>query len=353
MDINDQQKHSHAGFTLVELLVVIAIIGILMALLLPAVQAAREAARRMQCTNHLKQIGLAVHNHHDTFNRFPAESTCGNDPLPTALRPRTACFRVRILPFVERESTADLVDLNQESLTDEERNLLGSHKIPFFLCPSNEKQECDIGSWTDDSGAPVAKYASHYYGVPGALGKIPGTNAYYQVGPLQTAYSAMGGRVTTGPHANTGVIILNGLLSFASVTDGTSNTFMVGEISWSGFGGHYDWARGTMVSAAGIPMVSAKGIAYDWPVNYGKKKSEADTLTLTFNLPDGTEDTRNYPVRGQNTAGHGVGGFGSNHSGGCNFVYADGSVHFVGESTAPSVLLSGASRGHGESVTMP
>ncbi|MDR1923918.1 MAG: DUF1559 domain-containing protein [Planctomycetaceae bacterium] len=209
-------------------------------------------------------------------------------------------------------------------------------------------------TFTDsDDGITKNKYASHYYGIAGALGMVPGTSNYYRVGLLQTAYTAMNGRVVTGPHADSGVIVLNGMLGFESVSDGTSNTFMAGEISWDGYGGHYDWARGTMGSAAGAPMVSAKGLAYNLIINYGKKKSATDTISLTFKLPDGTDDTQNYPVRGQNLAGCGVGSFGSNHPGGCHFLYTDASVHFVNESTVSDVLLGGASRDYGEVVTLP
>jgi len=348
------RKHKNA-FTLVELLVVIAIIGMLIALLLPAVQAAREAARRMQCQNHLKQIALAVHNHHDTKGTLPTE--CSYDTTDRELLPIGMNWRVRILPFVEQQNVANIVDLNDSevaagtplALKDLARYRWSSNRIPFYLCPSNGQAIADMQPSFTDNGETKSKYTSHYYGVPGALGIIPGTtNVYYSVADTMTAYSAMGGRVVVGPHADNGVIIINGRLTLGSITDGTSNTFLVGEISWNDFGGHYEWSRGTMVSAAGATMVSAKGIAYEWSLNYGKNKETTDTLEKTFLLPNGESDTQKYPVKGQNTAGSGVGGFGSNHPGGCFFALCDGSVQYVNETIASDSLLGFASRDGGE-----
>ena len=348
------------GFTLVELLVVIAIIGLLIGLLLPAVQMAREAARRMQCQNHLKQIALAVHNHHEMKNTLPAE--CSYNTNDSELLPIGLNWRVRILPFVEQQNVANLVDLNDSSvasgnpltLLDLARYRWSSNRIPFYLCPSNSTALMDnyppqmSNTFTDD-GVTRNKYTSHYYGVPGALGIRPGTtNSYYSVADTMTAYAAMGGRVVVGPHANNGIIIINGRLSLGSITDGTSNTFLVGEISWDDFGGHYEWSRGTMASQAGATMVSAKGIAYDWSINYGRDKEPTYTTGKTFLLPNGTPDTQNYPVKGQSTAGSSVGGFGSNHTGGCYFALCDGSVRFVSETIASDTLLGLASRNGGE-----
>ena len=342
------------AFTLVELLVVIAIIGILISLLLPAVQAAREAARRMQCQNHLKQIALAVHNHHDTKKTLPAE--CSYNTSDNELLPRCMNWRVRILPFVEMQNVANLVDLSDPSvysptdpqaLVDSARYQWASNRISFYLCPSQSNDIADI----KPPGNIVIEdqYASHYYGVSGALGGIPGTtDSYYHVADTMTAYAAMGGRVVVGPHADSGTVIINGRLNLGAISDGTSNTFLVGEISWNDYGGHYEWSRGTMPSAAGATMVSAKGVAYDWPINYGKNKLPTDTISKTFLLPNGTPDTQNYPVKGQNTAGSGVGGFGSNHPGGCHFALCDGSVQYVSETISSDNLMGLASRNVGE-----
>ena len=363
ISITQRSLTIRTGFTLVELLVVIAIIGMLIALLLPAVQAAREAARRMTCQNHLKQIALAIHNHHDTKNTLPAE--CSYDTTEHELLPIGLNWRVRILPFVEQQSVANLVNLsdtniadgNPLTLKDLARNRWSTNRIPFYLCPSNGNALMDnyppqmSNTFTEpDTGETKNKYASHYYGVPGALGLKPRTtNSYYSIGNTITAYTALGGRVVVGPHANNGAIIVNGTLTLGSITDGTSNTFLIGEISWDNFGGHYEWSRGTMMSATNPsnPMVSAKGIAHDWSLNYGKNKETTHTRPVTFS-PDAP---LNYPVKGQSTAGSSVGGFGSNHTGGCHFAFGDGAVRFVSETISSDNLLGLASRNGGESVS--
>ncbi|MDR0326934.1 MAG: DUF1559 domain-containing protein [Planctomycetaceae bacterium] len=350
------------GFTLVELLVVIAIIGMLIALLLPAVQATREAARRMQCQNHLHQIAMAIQHHYDAKGSLPAESSFSTTETecPAELLPLGFNWRARILPFIEQQNVANIVDLSDPNILVDDSTLAryrwSSHRIPVYLCPSSGEvlaanyPPLMLNAFTDN-GEIKNKHTSHYYGVAGALGIKPGTtDSYYSVAETATAYAEMGGQVVVGPHTDNGAIIINSRLTMSSLTDGTSNTFLTGEISWSDFGGHYEWSRGTMETVAGAPMVSAKGIAYDWGINYGRKKATTDTLEKTFFLSDGTPDTRNYPVKGQNAAGSGVGGFGSNHAGGCLFAFGDGSVRFISETTSSDNLLGMASRNGGEAA---
>jgi prepilin-type N-terminal cleavage/methylation domain-containing protein len=133
--VNDRRKHlvfpqnsyNSFGFTLVELLVVIAIIGVLIALLLPAVQAAREAARRMQCSNHLKQIGLAVHNFHDTQNGLPPVGF-GSSAMGGAMR--TTIWAL-ILPFAEQQSLYDFLNTADSSIAVQHRlPELGRMELP-------------------------------------------------------------------------------------------------------------------------------------------------------------------------------------------------------------------------------
>src|SRR4051812_16337754 len=123
------------GFTLIELLVVIAIIGVLIALLLPAVQAAREAARRMQCTNNLKQVGLALHNYHDVWGRFPMGSVQVDSPNGSYRRP----FLSSLLPFLEQRNLFDSYNYDLSFQVDQNETTRTSI-VAVFACPSDSQQ---------------------------------------------------------------------------------------------------------------------------------------------------------------------------------------------------------------------
>lgn len=143
-------KRRYRGFTLVELLVVIAIIGILIALLLPAVQAAREAARRSQCSNNLKQFGLALHNYHDTYKAFPAGAGPGVRPNPssTAHQGWNAWGGIAgLLPFIEQAPLADLIvwDIYWND-TGSGNRVVADTLIPSFQCPSDPGFMLDYGN---------------------------------------------------------------------------------------------------------------------------------------------------------------------------------------------------------------
>lgn len=146
------QSSLKKGFTLVELLVVIAIIGVMVGLLLPAVQAAREAARRMSCGNNMKQIGLGLHNYESTYKRLPLNRSWGNiwpDPSPVGPGVRSISWIVGVLPFIEQQAVYDIIDFNFES-TNDPRNgpafnspppfsnaAVARTVIPSLRCPSD------------------------------------------------------------------------------------------------------------------------------------------------------------------------------------------------------------------------
>jgi len=322
------------GFTLVELLVVIAIIGMLIAILLPAVQMAREAARRTTCTDHLRQLATAARNHHDIHQALPAESYFdGTIFASDHINKAHASYRVRLLPFIGQ--TAVLQNL-PESLED-----LALVSIPIFFCPSNPKRLVDIGC-TDGWD----RHASHYYGIAGAIGYNPDGEPY-PTDPSQEniAVESPRGTMFLGPFANTGTIIIDGQVSFDSITDGLSNTLLFGEISWADYGAHFNWARGTAISNENNPvtaLASAKGMMKNFPINAGKNESLQVVL-------DWEGRQYNVPTRGR-AAGHGISGFGSDHVGGANFVHADGSVRFYNQATDTTLLMHLSTRNGGETI---
>ena len=204
-----------SGFTLVELLVVIAIIGILIALLLPAVQAAREAARRSQCTNHLKQLGLAIHNYHDTFKVFPPGVFADglNDSLNTP--PHSMSWMPTLLPFMEQQALYDQLKPYMET-----RNSSGfptdlfNTVIPTLMCPSDPVKR-KTGVVHNTGGAdPPPDYDDGFHG-----------NYLLCNGSQQ---------VTEGSGGNSrdmnGMFYYLSNIDMAAVRDGTSNTVMSSEI---------------------------------------------------------------------------------------------------------------------------
>jgi prepilin-type N-terminal cleavage/methylation domain-containing protein len=203
------------GFTLVELLVVIAIIGILVALLLPAIQAAREAARRTECSNNLKQMGIALQNYHDTYGVFPPGGiSCGNCNF-TYGNPHWTTWTIAILPFMEEESLYGAYDQNRHNCTDENRPVLQTI-VDSYLCPS----DVNVTKLQRPASGP-----RRYDYAPGSYRAVSGVT-----------------RRRGGPHFDEGQnnnekdrgllhTVYNKWSSerMADVIDGTSNTIIVGE----------------------------------------------------------------------------------------------------------------------------
>jgi prepilin-type N-terminal cleavage/methylation domain-containing protein/prepilin-type processing-associated H-X9-DG protein len=182
-------RRSRLGFTLVELLVVIAIIGVLVALLLPAVQAARESARRMQCSNNVKQLGLGMHNYHDAMGAFPPARVNGPQYSAHAL----------LLPFIEQQNIADRIDYKL-SWNHANNALARGTLVPTFTCPSDPQQDVPLG------------WAGNNYRIN------QGSNILFGLPPTDPSDG------NYGMPAPNGVALLDQRITFASVTDGTSNT---------------------------------------------------------------------------------------------------------------------------------
>ena len=241
------------GFTLVELLVVIAIIGVLVALLLPAVQAAREAARRMQCSNHLKQIGLALQNYHDTFNSLPfgarARYVQDTNRVPTGQTWGPSWY-VGLLSFCEQKPLSDLLEaamLKNPNITDL-TNTTGrvafhvkDQKIPWILCPSSPLPQTEVLRNARRNG--ITSVVPSYVGISGATNhnlnrlttEIPfmETRLKPKQGVPKNANQNVNGSAAppTSQQSWGGMLTPNECYGMAAAIDGTSNTMVVSEQS--------------------------------------------------------------------------------------------------------------------------
>jgi prepilin-type N-terminal cleavage/methylation domain-containing protein len=244
------------GFTLIELLVVIAIIAILIALLLPAVQQAREAARRTQCRNNLHQLGLALHNYHDTHGCFPP-GTIGNCENYNAANNQNTSPLVHLLPFIDESSLYNAVN-HGLTYAHWANTTVQGQKLAQYLCPSYS----DTIIYThNDRCTPGAGFSF----------KAAVTN-YVGVAGWRTATTCV---------PNNGIFFNNSRVRIRDIRDGTSNTAAYGELSkpYSGDSRHSPWMRGTAIEGSGgikctrytpNQFVNTGVLAYDWtnyPIN--------------------------------------------------------------------------------------
>ncbi len=248
------------GFTLVELLVVIAIIGVLVALLLPAVQAAREAARRMQCGNNLKQIGLGLQNYHDVFNSLPYGARArriAGDP-GVGLRSTTQwgpSWYVGILPFCEQKNLSDVIE--QLSVRSPGFNLAANNtntsvawaahnqKISWMLCPSSPLPQMETPNRRESFSRRILTVPT-YVGISGAhrtersnRGNRVSNERRFDEQRGRPGIYASGGPSERGRWSNSGLLTVNEAFNMAAAIDGTSNTMIVSEI------GDYFYRGGT------------------------------------------------------------------------------------------------------------
>ncbi|QDT63835.1 DUF1559 domain-containing protein [Calycomorphotria hydatis] len=308
-------KKSPTGFTLIELLVVIAIIAILIALLLPAVQQAREAARRSQCKNNLKQLGLALHNYNDIYGRLPNGclfADLGADGPSNANR---TTWMTRILPQMEQTALFERMDFNNKRSSGSwDSNNVRAEKIATYRCPTDTGTVATTGR---DGYAPtsyVACIGNSYrlYGDGGTTASAAKGHGSYIVGNGTWA------RTVLNNGTEEAVFASNSQCRFRDITDGLSNTMAVSECL-AGSEVKY-LSSGDTNNCEGNAGSFNNNRGYSWL--YGDTATWTYTTTRTPNSR--TADCERFAVY-LNMAAR------SNHIGGVQVLMADGSVHFVSE----------------------
>ena len=290
-------RRSSSGFTLIELLVVIAIIAVLIALLLPAVQQAREAARRTQCKNHLRQIGLAIHNYHDVFQTIPPGWVGVTSNLVDVQGVNGWGWAARLLPHLEQTALYNSINFDVP-VGSPANSTPRKRAIAIFRCPSDVGPEM----WTTNAAGtsnPLAEVAAATYS--GVFGK----DEIEECDGLSVGESC---------HSD-GLFYLNSFIRFSDVTDGLSSTLMVGErLTRPNHGWFYTWTG--VISGGEDPIIRILG------------------------------DTDITPNRDQVHMDE----FASYHTGGAQFVMGDGAVRFVSNSIDLNLYRGLASRAGGEVV---
>lgn len=321
------------AFTLIELLVVIAIIAVLIGLLLPAVQKVREAAARMKCKNNMKQIGLALHNYHDSTNRFPPGYLATN-PGPGLSDDHGPGWgwAAHILPHLEQDNLYRQIQFNRD-ITDPVHANVRSVSISVYLCPSDPGSLIFATNILNDpapysnqlrdaSGNPLEFARANYVGVFGKP-EISPDPGYLSQEPVRGL-------------SQRGMLYRNSAVRMSDVSDGTSNTLFVGERStnlayatWTG-----------AVTGAQVPPRMPNSL------NFGPEG--APVLVLGH-----TGDDADLPAHTPNSSICHVDDFWSYHSQGVNFLMVDGSVRSINDGIDPKIWRGISTRAGGEPVGLP
>lgn len=321
------RHHQARGFTIIEVIVVFIILVVLASLLVPSCRRAREAARRTQCKNNLKQIGLALHNYHDAHGVFPPGAESPHELMPN--------WRLRLFPELDHNPlyiSLDLTSPNRSFSGNSEHanaTVLSGHVMPMYRCPSSTlNPSADLGNNPHHIQTPM------YVGVSGAYpdpaGRIVGSASSY------------GGQFT-----NNGVMLHNDVIGMRDIKDGTSNTMMVAEQSGkvggkdlrSGYSGGYGGCHFLRLQDA---TPTTEPVSETYP-----NGAESWTVGLT---------SIQYPVNAEKTDAGSDQNFDANtvinsfHTGGVQILLCDGSVRFISNTINFEILRRLATRDDGLSV---
>jgi prepilin-type N-terminal cleavage/methylation domain-containing protein/prepilin-type processing-associated H-X9-DG protein len=321
------RRPNRAAFTLVELLVVIAIIGILIALLLPAVQAARESARRTQCQNNLKQLGLAVQMYHDTWGRYPYVRSGGGNNRHT--------WALLLMSYLEQESVMDVYksDLPGVNKTDGLNNHSNPNppatpdpqmvaargtQVRAFFCPTRRVLPSLSPITGPANPTGTTGVASDYAACSGDANTTPTTSGIFQI-------------ISSPPHMGPPFEARGPVVRINDVLDGTNATMLIGEK-------HIELiiSAGPSAGQPGLNNYAQDGMIFSGSENntYHRRAGPSNTLA----------PTPSWPINNQ---------FGSWHPGVCQFVFADGSVRALRVSTAGTTLGLMANRKDGQAFSSP
>jgi prepilin-type N-terminal cleavage/methylation domain-containing protein len=352
-----------SAFTLIELLVVIAIIGVLVGLLLPAVQKVREAAARVQCANNLKQIGLAIHNYQDSFNLLPPGhvETC---PPGTPVGTETNClyymgWSIAILPYLEQGNLYQTYDINSPNcMPGNTKNCappMGTFNtqqiLKVYTCPSDVRGNQVLSPSTLAPGGggqtnPPEQFATSSYKAMSGVGRLDNTQSF--AGFWDEALSAMtnpdykdaSGKILPGKGAFFAIAYNTGLnqMSLTQISDGTSNTVFVGERhtkTTQGRGPFWADSFNLYTMSSVYPYTTID------PVFPAQLLPDFDLCSAKFSASTTGHTSNNYCKYG----------WGSLHAGGLiQFVYGDGSVRGITQSIDLRVLAALSTVGGGEVI---
>ena len=366
----EYHNNRRLGFTLVELLVVIAIIGILIGMLLPAVQSVREAARRASCSNNLKQLGLAVLNYESTHLHLPPGAHRDSGPVGSSTVPANyqnwgSGWTVFVLPFCEQVSLFSLLEfdggsgfgnaaLNNYAVVDDA-------KLTIFNCPTSPiLQRPTVGNSNMEHIYPMSPEitVNHYAGIAGTGIPQSGVSELEQIGFNERRKNPFG---NFGVSSGGGLLFGGGWVGLRDVFDGTSNTMMISE------------QNDHLLANNGTPLIIGTGIPYGFmigtwldtapdidnePPNNDQRAHQCTSVRYQINQKTGWPFAMEFGENSSQSAIFGVGVYGVNiplnsaHPGGVNSTFGDGSVRFISQSLPLRTLAGLATRDDGTNVNL-